>query len=725
MERTKSPVDVYTHFGIRLKHERDNSVGECPFCSSGKLFVANKGAKNGLHHCKVCGQEGNVYSFIKALHKFSANHTKLRDYEQLSENRKVSVAALKALRIVKSTITEEWLLPAYNLEGKMCNLYRWAEFADKRRLISAPTMQHHILGQHLYDASKPNVILVEGPWDAAALIDQLGKYVRRGKTWVKTTTNCEIKHTNVLATPGCQNYRELWNPLFEGKKVMIVFDNDHPKKNKKTGGVIPSPAWKGTERTVKLMLQSQQPEQIEVLRWGPKGYDPKLVDKFDIRDALSQDVKSGLELIYNRLVFPPEKWVEEMSAVKPNPHKLKPMRCTSFNELRREWKKAFHWTSALDSGLACVLACSASTRLKGDQLFLRLMGPPGTAKTTLCEAVCVSELCTVPISVTTGLHSGVRRRKDSKSKDFIDEIRDKMVVFKDGDTLLTAPNLSQILSDIRDIYDGATRARYKNSETKEHLGQRTPFLIAGTRTLLQLNRSFLGDRFLDCHIHRKGLNKEAEDEIVTSAIQSQIDTMRSDHKGIMDPKLVIPYRKTGGYAEYLREVIHKEICDISVPTGCMQYWKSLGIMVSYMRARPDKNAEEEDSSEVELATRLGKQFTRLAMCLTVVLNLKSANDARVNRILNCVATDTSHGLSKKICQMMFHKHNKGLGIKQLAIGCGVSETKMREHLRFLREIQAIRGASAPNNSGTRGRNRFMFFLSEELFSALSEIQSHI
>jgi hypothetical protein len=75
---------------------------------------------------------------------------------------------------------------------------------------------------------------------------------------------------------------------------------------------------------------------------------------------------------------------------------------------------------------------------------------------------------------------------------------------KDGDTLANSPNRDKILSELRDLYDGTSRAHYRNMKADEFEDVRLSFILCGTDELRQLNRTFLGERFLDCEIMAKG-----------------------------------------------------------------------------------------------------------------------------------------------------------------------------------------------------------------------------
>ena len=144
-----------------------------------------------------------------------------------------------------------------------------------------------------------------------------------------------------------------------------------------------------------------------------------------------------------------------------------------------------------------MLASVVSTTLDGDQIWLRVLGPPGSGKSTLSETVIAATDYVVAVDIFTGLSSGFVSRKDAS---LIDQFRDKTVVIHDGDTLVNAPNRDAILRELRAFYGRSLSARYRNRQTKLYHGVNTTWIICGTDAMRDLNRTFLGERFLDVEI---------------------------------------------------------------------------------------------------------------------------------------------------------------------------------------------------------------------------------
>lgn len=244
------------------------AVGECPFCNREKKFYVSQ--DRGLYSCKVCGKEGNAYTFIRQVHILSAEQISLYELEEVGEERRIRPATLKLWGLCKSIIDGEWILPAYGIKGDINNLYRWTPMKGKRRLLSTSTIDHCLFGMQFWDATKKEVILCEGGWNPMSIQEQM------------KSTILEKSH-NVLGVPGCETFKDSWIKQFKGKNVTIIFDNDHEKE--KNGKVIPPGGYNGTLSATRKLKGTAA--KIKCVIWGQEGYDSELPDGYDPRDYLN------------------------------------------------------------------------------------------------------------------------------------------------------------------------------------------------------------------------------------------------------------------------------------------------------------------------------------------------------------------------------------------------------------------------------------------------------
>lgn len=361
--------------------------------------------------------------------------------------------------------------------------------------------------------------------------------------------------------------------------------------------------------------------------------------------------------------------------------------CSNYTLIVGAWEKAVKWTPGLDHAMAAMLAAVASTRTLGDQLWLKVIGPASCGKSTLCEAISLNKTYVYSKSTIRGFHSGYKTDGggDGEDNSMIPSINGKTLVTKDGDTLLQSPNLSQILSEARDLYDCTSRTHYRNKMGKDYEGIRMTWLLCGTNSLKTIDQSELGERFLDVVI-MDGIDDALEDEILVMAadqadrgLSLEADENTSTH---YDPALATAMQLTGGYVNWLRENATNVLSTITMSHWAKNKCAKLGKFIAHMRARP--SIRQEEVAEREFAARLVKQLVRLAKCLALVLNKRDV-DAEVIARVRQVALDTSRG---KTLAMASHLYDKpeGMHASTMSMYVSLPEEKTKALLRFLKVI---------------------------------------
>lgn len=365
--------------------------------------------------------------------------------------------------------------------------------------------------------------------------------------------------------------------------------------------------------------------------------------------------------------------------------------CERWDDLVLRWRKAMKWPASgegLDKALSVMLACAASTRFIGDQLWCKILSPASSGKSELCEALAVNKDHVVAKSKIKRLFSGYRSDQAGKEDNsLIKEIQDKVLVVKDGDTLLTMPNLSEILSELRDLYDRTSRTYYGNQMGRNYEGINMTFLLCGTQSLRSIDSSELGERFLDCIIV-DGMNHDLEDEIGWRVANTADRETSCEVDGTPEsrdtPEKAEAKAMTGGYLGWLRQNAARLIKQVECSETALRKCQRLATFVSYLRARPAKKQREKD--EKELSFRLIKQHVKLAKFLAVVLN-KSCLDADVMRRVRAVALDTARGRTFELCK---HLMREG-PMEGHALSIATCEPAAEEgkYLHFMRRIGAL------------------------------------
>lgn len=380
--------------------------------------------------------------------------------------------------------------------------------------------------------------------------------------------------------------------------------------------------------------------------------------------------------------------------------------CSDYRALQNAWRKAMKWTDGLDVALSVMLASVASVKSVGDQLWCKILGPASCGKSTLCEALSANKEFVFSKSTIRGFHSGYKSdRSGEEDNSLIAQIKGKTLITKDGDTLLQSPNLGQILSEARDLYDCTSRSHYRNQMGKDYEGIRMTWLLCGTGSLRSIDSSELGQRFLDCVI-MEGIDDDLEDEILLRVVNRASRNMAVEADGTPethnDPDMTACMQLTGGYVGYLRRNATDLLSMVETDDESLHYITRLGKFVAYMRARP--SLKQEETTEREFAARLVSQLVRLGKCLAVVLNRDSL-DEEVMRRVRKVALDTARGQTLEIVKRL-HPCYEGMTTNTVAVCTNKTDEKTRTMLRFLRHIGAIELFEFKLGRGVSGQKRW-------------------
>lgn len=280
----------YLFHGLDLnwKDGDEEAWSDCPFCGRESKFFVN--TETGQYQCKKCGDAGNVPVF---LGKLWGLHNEAVDYADLADDRGLDHSdTLMAWGVCRSVIAGDWLIPAYNEEGKLQQLYKYVKTSERSLLIPTPEMGHKMFGVKLFGKKKSTVYLCEGPWDAMRLWEVLGqtKETEKGHVGTANRDRSLLADANVLAVPTCTVFAKEWCLLFADKTVVLCFDTDHPRKHPKTGKMIEPAGLAGMRRVAGILSSAKKPpSEILYHRWGEDGVDLNLPSGYDLRDLLKKE----------------------------------------------------------------------------------------------------------------------------------------------------------------------------------------------------------------------------------------------------------------------------------------------------------------------------------------------------------------------------------------------------------------------------------------------------
>jgi hypothetical protein len=725
VSKTPENLKAFEWHGLELSYSDGSkeALADCPFCGRAGKFSVN--IESGLWRCLVCASGtakggGNIFTFLRLFWTECDKAT--LDYSELATHRGLLFEeSLLHWGIVRSILTNEWLVPGYNSDGEICNLYRYSRINDRFTLLATPTLGHGIHGYNLARKGAETIYVCEGIWDAAALWEVMirAKLADDEKSFTQTGNPSAslLGNATVLAIPGLGTIGtpfERWLPLFAGKRAILLFDNDHPREHPKTQAILPGAAIEGTKRAAGLLSWAEESaKEILFLNWGPGGVNSALPSGFDVRDKLKAGATFSERLVLLKELLTniepvPLDWLKNGGVGDSKaPGTLDCEFCNNFRELTMAWRKAMHWIPGLDHAISVMLSSIASVYVPGpDQLWFKIVGPPSCGKSTLSEALSINEKYVIAKSTIRGFHSGYKTdREGEEDHSLIVKCIGKTLITKDGDALLQAPNLAQILSEARDIYDGVSRAHYRHGLNRDYKGRMT-WLICGTNTLRALDKSELGERCLDVVIMDQ-IDEETEMDIATrKAFETRHNLgleYNEEAKEGHSVELVKAYRLTGGYINWLRSNINQKLAELLISDEVLHQLTQLAKFVSFMRARP--SAKQQEAESRELSGRLVGQFTRLAACLAVVLNRPSIDDNVMERVTK-VAVDTARGQTMEICRKLQATAREGLEVSAIMMLVSIPEERARQLLSFLRKIGALEHFVFTNEHGIRSNPRW-------------------
>ena len=413
---------------------------------------------------------------------------------------------------------------------------------------------------------------------------------------------------------------------------------------------------------------------------------------------------------------------------------FEPIRCETFRELCDHYfgPQALEHTDEIEKTLATILAVVLSTSATGGQLALRVIGPPGSAKSTLAESVSAAKKMVYATSKFTGIISGWASIKRSKMT--ASQINGKTLFIKDADPIVQLPNLKQIESELRDaLGDGVIRGDYRTGRSFEIYTLFT-LIMCGTPVLRRMDDSELGARYLDISIHDKNTPTE---RIVSRAIDSQFSTICSQLAGgIKEVDSDIIRRKeiirklappTIGFLYYKREQIRQGFHVVPWSEPEKSEIHAMGNLISYLRARVDRGptGERKNKADREIATRLGEQLTRLKIFLGVVLKeigprpIEIGNDE--SKVIRKVVRDSTEGFSQDIVRFL-RQEKRGESKDVIAANLRLSSSATYNLLQDLRELGIVKTTETSNPHGNRGRKLTLYSLRPELQSICKAAQ---
>lgn len=585
------------HTGIEFSQGNSQFMGQCPFCQKEEKFHFNE---NYLWDCKNANcvnpstgkqRSGNLSSFLQQL--YEEHETVSKAAQLVGKWRQLPQGRVSQLGLKYNPWNDSILIPTYR-NGKINNLYKVVTTPDgKQRILCTPEVEHTLFN---YPEDANDIVwVVEGHWDriaAEAIVGNLG--------------------ITIIAVPGAGVWKKSWTDILADKDVVFCYDNDDSGRN-------------GFEKVIikHIASHNRKPKSISFINWKKgkikvvEGSSTKehvdIPHKFDLNDAYIEWGRKAIDHI-EEMIEPfeaPESTIvisSTIESVKPN------MEIKSYDMLLDEFKKIYHVTEDMELCLLLALTSIYSINIGGEQLWLRVIGPPGCGKTTIAKAISASDQVVLK-STFTGLFSGWHDDKDTDAS-MVPLISGKTLVVKDADALLRQPNVEKIFSELRDFYDKDSSTQYKNRVAHDYRNIPCTMILCGTNVLRRSDQSFLGERFLDMEMR---ISQHDEDLISQKMLERSM-ALALDHSNLPPETPVQAAAK--GFIEHL---MNRKI-DYSPSVKLQKEVRTFAKVASLMRTKVDREAfgrgDIRFAPVPELPTRLIGQLMKTVMCVPMVTGIK-------------------------------------------------------------------------------------------------------
>jgi uncharacterized protein YbdZ (MbtH family) len=467
--------------GVTFEREAGTqAVGNCPFCQKDGHFYANKETK--LWDCKRCGERGNFEDFLRRMAEEYEGGIDAGRLERLAKDRGLPADAFRGLGI--GWDGSKYTLPIWGATGRVSDIRFYRPGGKLLSTHTATSGLFNVRDLVLADRRSERVFICEGEWDAIAWRWLVGSLGHGGI---------------VVGVPGASAFKQAWAPLFTGRQVVALYDND--------------PAGIAGAGLVRQRLTGSV-EGIKYLHWP---LEEKLPTGWDIRDHVKKygmadgsPAKAYDYIQRNLRDVPPGSGTEEKAGTasvgkgdsggvgEEQGEKLPPI---TTKELIGVYTKWLHMAST--DSLKVLYGTILANRMGGDPIWLFLVAPPGGMKSELLMSLAKGPGTHALSSLTPHTLISGASWKEGQDPSLLPQLKDKMLIVKDFTTLLTLHYSvrDEIFGTLRDVYDGQTEKVFGNGIRRKYEARFG--ILAGVTPVIEtfnIVHQGLGERFLKFRI---------------------------------------------------------------------------------------------------------------------------------------------------------------------------------------------------------------------------------
>jgi 5S rRNA maturation endonuclease (ribonuclease M5)/GTPase SAR1 family protein/ribosomal protein L37AE/L43A len=664
-------IDFFDYYGVFLspasEMSKDQYKGDCPFCGKEKHFYVDP--TKGLFDCKKCGAEGNNLTFITDLHKMYLETTKDEDYLNLASLRPgVTADALKSAEFALDRDSGTWYVPYQNGSKYLNNLGKFNP-DNGFRIYKGPGLGLKLYRPFDKKSFQETVVICEGEWDLLSIYSHMKE--------------CE-PNFSICAVPGSNTFKDEYLENFKGKNVILMYDKDDAGKkgiakvSRKLNDVAASIRFLKWDTDEKFSSAEGEEDLGKDLRdfvvsktTEHKGMTAKRKPKLStmiwgaiILQCISPETDQGTTDSYlsERFSLPPVATV------------------TSWEDYIKVFRDNLYLTPSNEHALACVLSTSISPHFPGEPIWLFLVGPASSGKTTLIESFGDSNMY-VDAQSEISARSLVSGYKTSDGKDisYLPTLNNRTLMIKDFTTILTksAQEQDELFGILRDAFDGSYKKQYGNNQHRFYKDLKFGLVAGVTKAIHAQNRSSLGERFLKIEY----LDKSEFDEYLhIQSAMSSVSTKAQRTKILIEHSL--------GYLDYLMNNLPDFLPNLN---GRFEYKIShLAMLVARLRSQVERRRDESllYRPEWEVASRLAVQFKKMAQCLMIVYN-KTEPDNQLYLTIRKLAIDSCIPFNIEFAKRMY-AYPDGITRNDLAEQLQLPATNVHRLLTDLMQLGLIR-----------------------------------